>query len=110
MRRQVPSPAWTWLAVLLVGVSCTCRASVVTVNMGLRVKRGQVAYLQKEDLQFHIPHEKDVCKVEVVKNEPITQRVGELMPQVVKHLEVTVKQTFIILGELIPRSIIMCKN
>lgn len=59
--------------------------------MGLRVKRGQVAYLQKEDLQFHIPHQKDVCKVEVVKNEPITQRVGELMPQVVKHLVVSVK-------------------
>lgn len=83
MRHQGRSPAWTWLAALLVGVSCTCHGSLVNVNMGLRVKRGQVAYLQKEDLQFHIPHVKDVCKVEVVMNEPITQRVGELKPQVV---------------------------
>lgn len=91
MRRHGQSSAWTWLTVLLVGVSCTCRGSLVKVNMGLRVKRGQVAYLQKEDLQFHIPQQKDVCKVEVVKNEPITQRVGELMPQVVKRLVVTGK-------------------
>lgn len=50
--------------------------------MGLKVKRGQVAYLQQEDLHFHIPHQKDACKVEVVTNEPITQRVGHLVPQV----------------------------
>lgn len=76
------SPAWTWLTALLLGVSCTCHGSLVKVNVGLRVKRGQVAYLQREDLQFQIPHEQDVCKVEVVMNEPITQRVGELQPQV----------------------------
>uniref|UniRef100_A0A3P9C444 Fras1 related extracellular matrix 1a n=1 Tax=Maylandia zebra TaxID=106582 RepID=A0A3P9C444_9CICH len=49
---------------------------------GLKVKRGQSAYLHVEDLQFHIPHQKDSCKLEVVVNEPITQRVGKLVPQV----------------------------
>lgn len=83
MRHQDQSPAWTWITALLVGVSCTCHGSFVKVNVGLRVKRGQVAHLQQEELQFHVPHQRDVCKVEVVMNEPITQRVGELKPQVV---------------------------
>lgn len=34
------------------------------------------------DEVISIPREKDVCKVEVVINEPITQRVGKLTPQV----------------------------
>ncbi len=68
--------------VLLLGMTCLSLGSLVKVNKGLRVKRGQTAYLQEGDLQFHIPRQKDACKVEVVLNEPITQRVGKLMPQV----------------------------
>uniref|UniRef100_A0A3Q3B9I0 FRAS1-related extracellular matrix protein 1 n=1 Tax=Kryptolebias marmoratus TaxID=37003 RepID=A0A3Q3B9I0_KRYMA len=56
--------------------------SLVKVNRGLKVKQGQSAYLQEGDLQFHIPVQRDACKVEVVLNEPITQRVGKLIPQV----------------------------
>lgn len=44
--------------------------------------KGQSSYLSGEDLQFSIPKEKDACKVEVIVNEPITQRVGKLSPQV----------------------------
>lgn len=67
---------------LLLGAFHWTQASLVKVNKGLRVKRGQSAYLQEGDLQFNIPREKDACKVEVVLNEPITQRVGTLTPQV----------------------------
>ncbi|XP_063756912.1 FRAS1-related extracellular matrix protein 1a isoform X2 [Eleginops maclovinus] len=74
--------AWTWLPVLLLGLTCSSHGSLVKVNKGLKVNRGQLAYLQDGDLQFHIPRQKDACKVEVVLNEPITQRVGKLMPQV----------------------------
>ncbi|KAK1890048.1 FRAS1-related extracellular matrix protein 1 [Dissostichus eleginoides] len=74
--------AWTWLPVLLLGLTCSSHSSLVKVNKGLKVKRGQSAFLQDGDLQFHIPRQKDACKVEVVLNEPITQRVGTLMPQV----------------------------
>uniref|UniRef100_A0A3Q3FCR4 Fras1 related extracellular matrix 1a n=1 Tax=Labrus bergylta TaxID=56723 RepID=A0A3Q3FCR4_9LABR len=73
---------WTLLSVLLLGMTCSIRGSLVKVNKGLKVKRGQSTYLQEGDLQFLIPRQKDACKVEVVLNEPITQRVGELMPQV----------------------------
>ncbi|XP_051284976.1 FRAS1-related extracellular matrix protein 1a isoform X5 [Dicentrarchus labrax] len=74
--------AWTLLPVLLLGLTYSSHSSLVKVNKGLKVKRGQSAYLQEGDLLFHIPRQKDACKVEVVLNEPITQRVGKLMPQV----------------------------
>ncbi|XP_040887458.1 FRAS1-related extracellular matrix protein 1a [Toxotes jaculatrix] len=74
--------ARTLLLVLLLGRASSLHSSLVKVNKGLKVKRGQAAYLDEGDLQFHIPRQKDACKVEVVLNEPITQRVGKLMPQV----------------------------
>uniref|UniRef100_UPI0037E8F5E3 FRAS1-related extracellular matrix protein 1a n=1 Tax=Semicossyphus pulcher TaxID=241346 RepID=UPI0037E8F5E3 len=82
MAPQGHTLAWTLLPVLLLGVTCSSHGSLVKVNKGLKVKRGQAAYLQEGDLQFLIPRQKDACKVEVVLNEPITQRVGKLTPQV----------------------------
>ncbi|XP_056156549.1 FRAS1-related extracellular matrix protein 1a isoform X2 [Lampris incognitus] len=73
---------WALLPLVLLGMTGSSQGSLVKVNRGLRVRRGQSAYLQQDDLQFHIPHQKDACKVEVVLNEPITQRVGKLRPQV----------------------------
>ena len=72
------------LPVLLSAMTCSLHGSLVKVNKGLKVKRGQAAYLQDGDLQVHIPRQEDACKVEVVLNEPITQRVGKLMPQVME--------------------------
>uniref|UniRef100_A0A3Q2EFW1 FRAS1-related extracellular matrix protein 1 n=1 Tax=Cyprinodon variegatus TaxID=28743 RepID=A0A3Q2EFW1_CYPVA len=77
-----PTLALTLLVGLLCLLTCSSDGSLVKVNKGLKVKRGQSVYLQEGDLQFHIPVQKDVCKVEVVPNEPITQRVGKLVPQV----------------------------
>ncbi|XP_075307838.1 FRAS1-related extracellular matrix protein 1a isoform X3 [Odontesthes bonariensis] len=82
MGSQGHSLALTLLPVLLLELTCSSHSSLVKVNRGLKVKRGQSAYLQEGDLQFHIPIQKDACKVEIVLNEPITQRVGRLMPQV----------------------------
>ncbi|XP_075943318.1 FRAS1-related extracellular matrix protein 1a [Anarhichas minor] len=82
MGSQGQTLAWTLLPVLLLGMTCSSHGSLVKVNKGVKVKRGQSAYLQDGDLQFHIPRQKDACKVEVVLNEPITQRVGRVMPQV----------------------------
>ncbi|XP_034532908.1 FRAS1-related extracellular matrix protein 1a [Notolabrus celidotus] len=73
---------WIVLSALLLGLTRSVHSSLVKVNKGLKVKRGQSAFLQEGDLQFQIPRQKDACKVEVVLNEPITQRVGTLMPQV----------------------------
>ncbi|XP_060686405.1 FRAS1-related extracellular matrix protein 1b isoform X1 [Hemiscyllium ocellatum] len=55
---------------------------LVHLNGGIIVGRGQHTYVTDNDLQFNIPKTKDSCKVEVVLNEPITQRVGKLTPQV----------------------------
>ncbi|KAK2860526.1 hypothetical protein Q7C36_004692 [Tachysurus vachellii] len=73
---------WPFWFLFLFGLLHFCMCSLVKTNHGLRVKRGQSAFLQEGDLQFHIPREKDACKLEVVLNEPITQRVGTLSPQI----------------------------
>nr|XP_056704812.1 FRAS1-related extracellular matrix protein 1 [Euleptes europaea] len=57
-------------------------SSFVNVNHGVKVMKGQSVFLSQEDLQFSIPSKNDACKIEVVMNEPITQRVGKLTPQV----------------------------
>lgn len=88
MSPQGGTLVWTLLPVLLLGVTCLPHDSLVKVNKGLKVKQGQAAYLQEEDLQFHIPHQKDACKVEVVLNEPLTQRVGQLIPQVMEKYSI----------------------
>lgn len=75
-----------WCFFLLGSLHFCAKCSLVKTNHGLRVKRGQSAFLQEGDLQFHIPREKDACKLEVVLNEPITQRVGTLSPQVLSLL------------------------
>ncbi|XP_069482158.1 FRAS1-related extracellular matrix protein 1 [Ambystoma mexicanum] len=70
-----------WLLLLFLTLQCTS-ASFIRVNRGIRVMKGRSVFLSDGDLQFSIPREKDACKVEVVMNEPITQRVGRLSPQV----------------------------
>ncbi|XP_051012633.1 FRAS1-related extracellular matrix protein 1 [Acomys russatus] len=57
-------------------------ATFISFNQGLRVMKGSSAFLSADHLRFAIPKEKDACRVEVVTNEPITQRVGTLTPQV----------------------------
>ncbi|XP_030646966.1 FRAS1-related extracellular matrix protein 1b [Chanos chanos] len=56
--------------------------SLVRVNAGLHVTRGRSVFVTERELQFNIEGFSDECKVEVVLNEPITQRVGKLTPQV----------------------------
>lgn len=55
---------------------------LVRLNGGIIVGKGQYSFVTDNDLQFNIPKAKDSCKVEVVLNEPVTQRVGKLTPQV----------------------------
>lgn len=43
---------------------------------------GREVYLKPSDLQFQNSSDEAVCKVEVISNEPMTQQVGVLLPQV----------------------------
>ncbi|XP_014728412.1 PREDICTED: FRAS1-related extracellular matrix protein 1 [Sturnus vulgaris] len=72
----------SWFFLLLPVMLRVVCSSFISVNLGLKVMKGQSVFLSEEDLKFSIPREKDACKVEVVINEPITQRVGKLTPQV----------------------------
>lgn len=56
--------------------------SVLRLNSGLRVIRGQSVPVTTEELQFNTNETSEACKVEVVLNEPVSQRVGKLTPQV----------------------------
>ncbi|XP_028850587.1 FRAS1-related extracellular matrix protein 1 isoform X2 [Denticeps clupeoides] len=73
---------WSLHFCFLIVATGSIHGSLVKTNLGLKVKRGQSSFLQKGDLEFHIPRERDNCKLEVILNEPITQRVGKLQPQV----------------------------
>ncbi|XP_040337212.1 FRAS1-related extracellular matrix protein 1 isoform X4 [Herpailurus yagouaroundi] len=77
--RALPPPLLLLLLLLLPGWA---GPTFISVNRGVRVMKGSSAFLLGDDLKFAIPKEKDACKVEVVMNEPMTQRVGKLTPQV----------------------------
>ncbi|KAG7232387.1 hypothetical protein INR49_008916, partial [Caranx melampygus] len=67
------------LLLLLVVDGCT--GSLVVVNLGVEVTRGRSVFITEKKLKVDVDPSAD-CKVEVVKNEPVTQRVGRLTPQV----------------------------
>lgn len=71
-------------AVLLLLAAATaevCGGSLVQVKAALQVVRGRSAPLTDRQLQISVAPPVD-CRVEVLTNEPITQRVGRLTPQV----------------------------
>lgn len=72
---------WTLVALSHI-LLLTQAESILRLNSGLRVIRGQSVPVTREELQFNTDRSSDACKVEVVLNEPVTQRVGKLTPQV----------------------------
>lgn len=70
------------LLLLLLAAVAAQRPSTVTSD--LRVNRGGEAYLTEAELKVEVVGGAQ-CKVEVVLNEPVTQRVGRLTPQVRTH-------------------------
>ncbi|XP_076812238.1 FRAS1-related extracellular matrix protein 1-like isoform X1 [Clavelina lepadiformis] len=54
---------------------------VVKRNRGLEVANGRMEYLDDDVLQFNFDPQQ-ICKVEVVQNEPMYQRVGVIIPEV----------------------------
>ncbi|XP_053178655.1 FRAS1-related extracellular matrix protein 1b [Scomber japonicus] len=66
---------------LLAAVSDLCSGSLVVVNSGVEVSRGRSVFLSEKQLKIRADPTAD-CKVEVVMNEPVTQRVGSMTPQV----------------------------
>lgn len=73
------------ILLLLLEAMTTCRGSLVVVNSGVEVPRGGSVFITEEELKVSMVPTAD-CKVEVVMNEPVTQRVGRLTPQVRSYL------------------------
>uniref|UniRef100_A0A4W5RFZ9 Fras1 related extracellular matrix 1b n=1 Tax=Hucho hucho TaxID=62062 RepID=A0A4W5RFZ9_9TELE len=73
--------SWTLLTLMAVLPHACAQHSLVQVNSGVQVGRGRSVFVTDKELQFNVDQTSD-CKVEVVLNEPVTQRVGKLTPQV----------------------------
>uniref|UniRef100_A0A673C1D9 Fras1 related extracellular matrix 1b n=1 Tax=Sphaeramia orbicularis TaxID=375764 RepID=A0A673C1D9_9TELE len=65
----------------LVALPAVCGVSLVAVNSGVEVVRGRSVFVTETELKINVDPSAD-CKVEVVMNEPVTQRVGRMSPQV----------------------------
>lgn len=74
--------AAVWLLLLL--LTSVCSGTLVVVKSGVEVVRGRSASVTEKELRISVEPAAD-CKVEVVQNEPATQRVGRLTPQVRAH-------------------------
>ncbi|XP_049444192.1 FRAS1-related extracellular matrix protein 1b [Epinephelus fuscoguttatus] len=66
---------------LLLAMLAVCSGSLVVVNSGVEVTRGRSVFITQKELRISVDPTAD-CKVEVVMNEPVSQRVGRLTPQV----------------------------
>ncbi|CAB1450533.1 unnamed protein product [Pleuronectes platessa] len=65
----------------LLAAAASCSGSLVEVNSGVEVSRGRSVFVTEKQLKISVEPGGD-CKVEVVMNEAVTQRVGRLTPQV----------------------------
>uniref|UniRef100_A0A665VGY6 Fras1 related extracellular matrix 1b n=1 Tax=Echeneis naucrates TaxID=173247 RepID=A0A665VGY6_ECHNA len=66
---------------LVLAVAAVCSGYRVVVNSAVKVTRGYSVFITEKELKVDKDPTAD-CKVEVVMNEPVTQRVGRLTPQV----------------------------
>ncbi|XP_067085731.1 FRAS1-related extracellular matrix protein 1b [Osmerus mordax] len=72
----------SWMLTVMVVLPHAWAQSLVGVNSGVRVTRGRSVFVTEKDLLLNFDPITDSCKVEVVLNEPVTQRAGTLSPLV----------------------------
>lgn len=58
---------------------------MVEKNAPLSVRRGRISFVHPHDLILSVP-DGDLCKAEVIANDPMSQRVGKLHP-LVSHID-----------------------
>lgn len=71
-----------WIYVLFMISTSSTLAQLLLNKRELTVQTGRSVYLRRDDLVFVRTEPGEGCRVEVVQNEPITQRVGTLEPKV----------------------------
>lgn len=72
--------------ILLVCFIVTSAGQILVSKKEISVDIGRSVFLRKDDLVLVDTTKKSECRVEVVQNDPITQRVGRLEPTVRKLL------------------------
>ena len=71
---------WYWFLVVYILVGGT-GGRIVRRNVGIEVRNGRSITMVKENFDFNV-NPGEICKVEVVTNEPLYQRVGLFKPEV----------------------------
>lgn len=66
------------VSLLSICVSC----QIVLDTKELSVDIGRSVYLKRDDIRFSRTEKGEECRIEVVRNDPITQRVGYVEPHV----------------------------
>lgn len=79
-RHKMDFEVWILLLCLIV----TSAGQILVSKKEISVDIGRSVFLRKDDLVFVDTTKKSECRVEVVQNDPITQRVGRLEPTVRK--------------------------
>ena len=77
------------VGIFLLCLTLTTADQILISKKELSVDIGRSVYLRKDDLVFRDTSKKSECRVEVVQNDPITQRVGRLEPMVSKPFVVS---------------------
>ena len=72
---------YTALTFVLLALSAVCGGQKLREQLALVVKRGRTGYVTREHIALPPPSDFP-CKVEVVYNDPVSQRVGHLEPAV----------------------------
>ncbi|KAK3579867.1 hypothetical protein CHS0354_025772 [Potamilus streckersoni] len=66
----------------LITLPVTVWGQILVRTNELTVKIGKTVYLNKDDMVFRRTRRGDTCRGEVMQNDPISQRVGELEPKI----------------------------
>ncbi|XP_033098559.1 FRAS1-related extracellular matrix protein 1-like [Anneissia japonica] len=82
MVNKMPKQVTLFASLLMMNILQLVSGNLVRINDGVSVSIGRTVKLDKTMLAFTRTNMMDTCKVEVVNNEPITQRVGQFQPQV----------------------------
>ena len=72
---------FNWIVIFLPLLLGMTSGSTVLQKRALIVERGRSTFLHPNDLNFDL-EDGSLCQVQVVDNEPMMQRVGELHPKV----------------------------
>lgn len=79
---RITSPKCIFITIVLSLTSVFASAGLVQRTNKLSVKVGRTIFLNTDDIVIKQLRREEACRIQVVDNDPITQRVGKIEPKV----------------------------